>query len=166
MPHIATRAGGVCYHGRMQLVHCMPIIRGGSRAGELTYFSTETIPVGSLVSVPLRSKRVSALVVGAEEVESAKLALKRSSFSIRKLGKQEPVELLSEEFVEAAKRVAGFHASNMGAVLFALLPHAIRMRRKHPHNLPAEKISLPTKNPQLVFQAPRQERLATYRSIT
>ena len=41
----------------------------------LTYFSAQELPVGSLVSVPLKKKKVAAVVIKSNNLDSQKMAL-------------------------------------------------------------------------------------------
>ena len=156
-----------CYANGMKLVQVIPIVRGGAKE-ELTYFSTQETPLGSIVSIPLRKKNVRALVVRNDDVEEAKLTLKRSDWSVRKLGRQKPLSLLSPAFITAVKKIAEYHARNVGAVLYTLVPKAVLETPKELGAMRSaeEKESPPTtKNQNLAFQAPYDERCETYRSL-
>ncbi len=148
----------------MQLVHVIPIVRGGSR-DRLTYFSAVELSLGSLVSIPLRKKTVRALVVKTEELADAKLEVRQASFTIRKLPRQKPLAVLSAAYIEAAERVALLSASNLGAVLYALVPNVILSRTTTAPHIPAAPKRPETKNPKLAYQAPRDERFETYRAL-
>ena len=152
----------------MRLIHVVPLTRAGSRE-RLTYFAAFDAPVGTFVQVPLRAGSVLALVAESEEVGSAKLSLKRSGFALRKLPRQKPLPFFSPEHLVAAKRIAEYFATNLGAALFALTPLPLVRElsvargprlRANPPKKPAS-----TKSERLVFQAPRAERLEAYRAL-
>jgi len=154
----------------MWLVHVIPITR--SSREELTYFSSAEVPPGSLVEAPLRLKTVQSLVVGTEETAKAKLSVKRSGFSMRKLPRQRVALALLPQFVRAAERMSSFSAASLGTIFYALLP--VSILGKIPFNetagspnigKEAPKSGEKTKNAKLVFQAPRSERLSSYRSL-
>ncbi len=69
---------------------------------KLSYFSPENVPLGSVVSVPLRSRSVPALVVESEDAEAMKSELKTSAFAMKKINKAEPLSLFSSAFVKAS----------------------------------------------------------------
>jgi primosomal protein N' len=86
----------------------------------LSYRSRTDLPVGTLVSIPLRKKVVSGLVIGSMPVQEAKAALKTASFSLSKSTDVAQGQIPSE-LIEAAQNVATYHATTLGAVLLALL---------------------------------------------
>jgi len=147
----------------MQLIHAIPIVR---RAGAqpLTYFSAAPMKVGSVVSVPLRSKVVRALVTKVEELEEVKLAVKRSGFRLRKLPSQKGASYLLPSFIKAVEELSEHCATNVGSLLYALISQSA-VEAPHPKISLEEIPTVATKNPKLIFQAPRDERLGTYRSL-
>lgn len=88
----------------------------------LTYFGGDEVALGSLVSIPLRKKSVSALVVGAESIEESKAELKSSDFSLKKMGKIITPHFLSEEFIRATEKTAYYYGSTLGTTLKGVLP--------------------------------------------
>jgi hypothetical protein len=55
----------------MKLIEVIPISSAISKES-LTYFTSKNISAGSIVSVPVRGKKVDAIVLGTEEVSSSK----------------------------------------------------------------------------------------------
>ena len=156
----------------MWLVHVIPITRGSRE--RLTYFSGTEMPLGSLVAAPLRSKIVQGLVVDIEEIAGAKLSVKRSGFSMRKLPRQKTAVVLLPAFIRAASNLSQVSVRSLGGVLYALLPMGI-IEKIPPKNLNEQSSTLKesvafktgeeTKNAKLAFQMPRDERLVAYRSL-
>lgn len=149
----------------MKLIHVIPISRGfGSET--LSYFSSKIIPEGSLVSVPLRKKEVPAIVIGSEDVLSAKTKLKNADFNVKKISSQKPIMLLSPESVRAARSAAQYFASNAGNILYAIIPKAILDNvQKIELPPPVSRKNKATANEKLVLQLPQSERFTMYKSL-
>ncbi|TSC61221.1 MAG: Uncharacterized protein G01um1014107_71 [Parcubacteria group bacterium Gr01-1014_107] len=86
----------------MFLINVIPITRGILKEN-LSYFSSEDIPIGSLVEVPLRNKKISALVVDKKNAAEAKAEIKKADFSIKKISEIKYSKFLPQEFIETAK---------------------------------------------------------------
>ncbi len=108
----------------MRIITVIPISRGISK-DTLTYFTNKEVPVGSIVSVPLRSKTTYGLVTASRTVQEIKSELKSLSYSIKKVEKISARTFLSPAFIEACQKIADYNASSVGAVLSALIPKAI-----------------------------------------
>ncbi|MFA6050658.1 MAG: hypothetical protein WC761_05690 [Candidatus Paceibacterota bacterium] len=105
----------------MRLLSILPIARG-IRKETLTYFSAEDIPLGTLVSIPLRKKTVQGVVIGSVSAVEAKAEIKGMSFSVKKIVRHKNDAGLPAFLIEAAKDIAEHAATSVGAVLSALVP--------------------------------------------
>ena len=113
-----------CYYIRMYIVAVIPISRGSS-IDELSYFSALEYPAGSFVSVPIRGKERTALVLSSEKVHNVKAALRTNGYVLRKIPRQKSRQLVTPEYIRAIQKAARYHAATVGAVLFATLPKAL-----------------------------------------
>ena len=68
----------------MNIVTVIPLARG-IPTENLTYFTLKEIPLGSLVSVPLRKKFIDAIVINIESASNQKGSIKTSDFKLKKL---------------------------------------------------------------------------------
>lgn len=155
--------------GAMYLLHVSPIERGITK-DELSYYSAQDAPPGTLVSVPLRNKQVLALVTAREELTEAKARVRTAPHQFKKIASVYDTVLCSASFMAAAHRLAHEHAGTIGAILHTLTPKSLREEPKtltagtavdmngadEPANIRAEK---------QVLQAPYAERLEIYRSL-
>ena len=91
----------------------------------LTYFSAERRRVGSVVSVPLRTKEIPALVLKTEKARNAKSRIRTGSFGIRKIGSTLSDQLFSPALMRAAEDTAAFYASSLGGVLKHVTPQVV-----------------------------------------
>lgn len=108
----------------MDIIRVIPISRGISKS-ELSYFSANDIPIGSIVGIPLRSKEVPALVVGSEDLKNAKSRIRSADFKLKKISVKKGRCLLSFPFIEASRKTANERASSLGAALHSLIPKVI-----------------------------------------
>ena len=103
----------------MYAVKVIPIQRGIFRE-HLTFFSRDELPVGAVVSVPIRKRTVPALVVGSSDIREQKLDLKAAGFALKKLGKSTARRVLSQEFMRALSATAEYHIAPDGSTVAAL----------------------------------------------
>ncbi len=147
----------------MFVTQVIPLKRGIG-LDSLSYFSSEQYPLGTLVQIPVRSSTILGLVIEVNEVSAAKTALRRATFSLRKLPLQENVQSLSLAFIKTAEELAIFYSTHLGNVLYNLLPPEIqRGDIKLPHTLYVPRESV-TPIPELL-QAKKSERYGVYRSL-
>ena len=150
----------------MFLVHVAPLSK--TSPGRLSYFSPKRIPTGALVTVPVRTKDVPALVLSSESAKHVKSLLRTQKYQTRKIPAQKPRTIISEAFVRAAERTATHAATATGSILHAYTPAAIvragvagtlttpRARKEQQHESRFEE---------LVLQLPRHERIEKYKTI-
>ena len=107
----------------MKIVSVAPIARGMGRE-TLTYFTARDVKEGMLVSVPVRSKKISALVLTVEEVARGKTDIKAADFKLKKIAESKGY-ILSPSFIRAAKETARYFAAHTGAAIETLVPNAV-----------------------------------------
>lgn len=105
----------------MKLVHVIPIAKGVTY-DQLSYFTAGKIVSGALISVPLRSKMVPAIVVGVEDLRSVRSQVRGAKYKIKKIVSLRNKRILSETFLQAVGKMANYNASSMGAVFYTLIP--------------------------------------------
>lgn len=108
----------------MNLITVIPLTRS-KVASELTYFTGSEVPVGAIVSVPLRSKSIHAIVIKSVNAEDLKIDIKNAPFEIRKLGKVKATVFFPASFIEACAAVAEFYATTIGAVIYSVVADAL-----------------------------------------
>ncbi len=91
-----------------------------SPAEPLSYRSKESLPLGTIVSVLLRSKPVHGIIVGSTNVMDAKSLLKTASFALAKSVTKSD-GMLPYSLMKAAQNIALYHAVPLGSVLHAVL---------------------------------------------
>ncbi len=146
----------------MFVIEVVPL-RRGIGVDSLSYFGSESYPIGSLVSIPLRSQIIMGLVTDVKEVSAAKTALRAATFSLRRLPVQTAPQSLSKAYIETAQALGERYGTHVGNVLYSLLPPEIQ---KGDISLPHTVYVQATDSyiPELL-QATKEDRFATYRSL-
>lgn len=103
----------------MNIVEVIPLSRA-KVPEKLAYFTASETPVGSVVSVPLRSKSIHALVASVRPAEDLKLEIKKAPYEIRKLKKLKTINFFPATFMESAKKLSDYYCGSMGAIIEAL----------------------------------------------
>ncbi len=150
----------------MKIVNVIPLSKGIFKE-TLSYFSSKNVPVGSIVTVEVRKKKINALVESTEEAIDIKTKIRTSSYTIKKLENVEPKYFFTPQFVKAARKSARYFATTTGEILQSLTPKTIitehlKIKKKAPSkhtrdNLISSEI--------FVFQADDKDRLTTYKSL-
>ncbi len=147
----------------MHLITVIPVSRGIGK-DTLTYFSKNNLPVGSLVPIPLRKKSGFGLIIECKEAGELKTEIKSLSYSIRKITETKVRRFLSDSFIESCRKIADYHAGNVGAVLSTLVPKTIldeSANLEYSIKEKSENIFYET----LLLQSDDVERYATYKSL-
>ena len=156
----------------MNLITVIPLTRQ-KVAATLSYFTSSEVPVGAIVTVPLRSKTISAIVSDSRPVADVKADVKNAPFEIRKLGSVKAIDFFPPAFIEACRTLALHYATNTGAIIDALIPD-ILLENAHkisPPGIPAKKSvtqigaakSIP--NEIHAVQGDDADRMSTWRSL-
>lgn len=146
----------------MYLIEVIPISRGIGNL-VLSYFSAEGIPLGSIVSVPIRKKNVHGLVISSSDARESRSEIRSSDFTIRKVSEFRAEKFLSEAFMRAVRSTALFFASSLGSTLAQLVPkYALDAETKIINH---ESVTIGGTFDRLVVQSDDSERYANYRML-
>src|SRR3989344_5193728 len=100
----------------MFIIEVIPIARAvGSET--LSYFTSQEVPLGAIVTVPLRKKSIQGIVIGIRGAADMKSEIKNASFALKKLEKIKSTEFFTSSFMEMARTAADYYASSLGSVL-------------------------------------------------
>ena len=149
----------------MWILEVVPIKRGLPQ-DLLTYFSAERVEDGALVSVPIRSKLVDAIVIGSRDAREEKAAIKSGSFSLKKIAKVKSATPVPSYLFETASMIARFYRRTRGEMLDLLVTdyahYAAFAKLETP---PAQKFTDESIQPErLVYQAPLEDRISFYKT--
>ena len=92
----------------MYIATVIPIQKGFQKEN-LTYFSPVNIPLGSIVSVPIRSKTVDAIVIDISSVRDLKSDIKKADFQLKKVTNVKGLSPFSPDFFSACEKMKDYH---------------------------------------------------------
>ena len=155
----------------MNIVTVAPIEKGIFK-DQLTYFSKNEIPPGSVVKVPVKNRNVSALVLECVPANTQKSSLKSSSFSLKKITRISCSNFFQTDFLNACQRSAEYFASSLGQVIKTTTPRSILEsieKTNWPENNktenPKNSLASGTLIDKLAIQDSVEERISFYRSL-
>ena len=148
----------------MWIIEVIPIKKGLPQES-LTYFSAEPIIDGTMVSVPIRSKLVDAIVIGSKDAREEKSALKSGAFSLKKIAKIKTENSIPYYIFETATLASRYYRRTRGEILNLIIPdYSLQgtFAKKMPFekNIKEEKIQ----PERLIFQAPLEDRISFYKT--
>lgn len=133
----------------------------------LTYYTASEPPVGAIVSVPLRSKSIHAIVASIQPVESMKTAIRKASFEFKKLGAIKTTRFLPEYFMHSVSKLADYSATTTGAVIKCIVNELI-LDNSGKIDIPAQNIPgrTSTKAKEVyAVQGNDDDRISSWRSL-
>lgn len=156
----------------MRILEVIPFAKGMA-ADTLSYFTKDDVAPGTMVSVPVRGKKVQGLVIAAREAADEKSSLKTSPYSLRKIDKVLGPSALSETFLKSAARAAEFYSTTLGEMIAQTVPEVLlkaapaeRATRLKKPRAPARTEPQPggLKSEKFILQREPEERLDYYRT--
>jgi primosomal protein N' (replication factor Y) len=149
----------------MYIITAIPLSKNNQKE-YLSYFSKINVPLGHIISVPVRNKEIDALVIETEEVINAKSDLKEASFQLKKINKIKGPSPFSRSFFNSCLRLKDYYLSTTGAIIKSLsssiLLENISSLKKIPEEHPYEEN---IKQEKLIFQASFSDRLSYYKTL-
>lgn len=154
----------------MQIITVIPLTRS-KVAGELSYFTASDVPLGAIVSVPLRSKHIHGIVVATRPAADVKAEIKDASFQLKKLGRIKATAFFPQTFMDACRILADYYASSIGSVIDALISDAL-LEHAHKIDLPVHQNRLFNEikgstaiDETYAIQGDDEDRLGSWRSL-
>lgn len=108
----------------MFIIEVIPIAKAIG-ASLLSYFTSQEIPLGAIVEIPLRKKIVHGIVISSRNAEEMKSEIRGASFSLKKLDKVKSKNFFGKAFIETAKEASDYYASSVGSAISAMVPEYI-----------------------------------------
>jgi len=135
----------------------------------LSYFTTREVPIGAIVTIPIRSKSIQATVTETKTAEDIKSEIRNAPYEIRKLGRVQAGAFFSLAFIDSCRLLAEYYTTNMGTVMGAILPETI-MENAHrvAPPLPAQSSFLdgaPPVHETYGVQGDESDRMSSWRSL-
>lgn len=166
----------------MKIVTVIPLEKGVFKT-DLTYFTSKDIKNGSIVSVPVRNKKILGLTISCEDVLGNKSDIKDMSFKLKKIIEVKEHSIFRNEFIEAALEISSYFISKKNTGIISLIPALFREKydeiekftkdeflkeqslKESPQELSLEKNSSGIKTEKLLFQAQLKDRLSFYKTL-
>jgi len=150
----------------MYIATVIPLAKG-SQKEYLSYFSATDIPVGSIVSIPVRSRIIDAIVINIEEARNIKSDIKNADYQLKKIIKIKGDSPFNKSFFIACQKMKSYTVSNTGAIIKSLLPSALILSISNLKKIQIveEDKKDDIKHEKLIFQAVQPDRLAFYRTL-
>ncbi len=109
----------------MFTVEVLPL--SNSRTAHMcTYFSAVSYPIGAIVSVPMRSKEVLAIVSNVHDTQEVRTRVRAASYALRKIRRQTPRSLLNPAYFTAVVKTAEQYAVDPSALFSRYVPNVFR----------------------------------------
>lgn len=147
----------------MNIVTVIPIAKGILK-NYLSYFTSENIPSGSVIKIPLRNKIVSGLVLSCDKAENLKTEIRQATFETKKIENAKPRQCLSTYFLDTVNCLTDYYVTSPGSLLYALIPQTI-LQFIDKIESGQKVISKKKSSEKLVIQRETSERLGAYKSL-
>jgi len=147
----------------MNIVEVIPITKS-VKIDTLTYYTTKKISLGNLVTVPIRKKLVTALVVGIKDGKEMKGSIRSSDFALKKVKGVLKKKLFKKEFIRTVAELSDYYATSAGLVLNQL--SSTKIIENSDKIKVIEKKSKREKKESLIYaiQADRDDRYSQYKN--
>lgn len=109
----------------MFTVDVLPLTQSRT-AHACTYFSAVSYPIGAIVSVPMRTKEVRAIVSNVRDAREVRSSVRAASYPLRKIRQQTPHASLTAAYFEAILKTAEQHAVSPSALFARYVPNVFR----------------------------------------
>jgi primosomal protein N' (replication factor Y) (superfamily II helicase) len=108
----------------MYVIDVIPIAKGiGTNL--LSYFTAKEVPVGAVVTIPIRKKVTHGIVLSVRKAEEIKSELRSAEFALKKIDQIKSSEFFPVPFMEMINEAADYYATSPGAVMNILVPDYI-----------------------------------------
>ncbi|MBU6414804.1 primosomal protein N', partial [Patescibacteria group bacterium] len=151
----------------------IPVMRGRAVLKEtVTYFTGATVREGDLVLVSFQKKEIPGVVTAVRELSSAKIAVRKSSFALKKISRVLFPGLLPQPLVQLIRETAAYYMLPPATLAYYALPKYIiqkshRVNKNFAHNFsePDKNThrSLPASEKQILFVANFEQRIRFYK---
>ncbi len=152
----------------MWIVEVVPIRKGFPKE-TLTYFASDKIADGTVVSVPIRKKPVDAIVVDCRDARDEKALIKSGGFSLKKILKIKEGASVPNYIFETARMSAQYYRTPRSTMLDLIIPdYSLYGIYSHEFDtkIPDRNEETGAQSERLLFQAPLEERISFYRTYT
>lgn len=158
----------------MKIISAIPLKKGIFK-GNLTYFASLDIPLGNIISIPARNKKILGLVVFSEELREMKSKVKKMDFNLKKVIEDKGPSVFRKEFLEAVLETEKYFAQNKSNSIASLIPNIFVEKYDEISKIPVQSEFAPEEKNQnnnqnlraekLLFQSPLEDRISIYKTL-
>lgn len=154
----------------MKIVTVIPLEKGAFKP-DLTYFTAKDVKNGSIVSVPIRNKKILGLVVSCQDVTKAKSGIKDMSFKLKKIIEIKKHSIFRNEFIESALELSSYFVSKKNSGIISFIPAIFREKYDEIEKFSNDKtntsdfLSPEIKTEKLLFQTSFEDRISYYKTL-
>lgn len=146
----------------MQILQVIPITKS-INSEVLTYFSAKDVQAGRIVTVPLRNKEISAIVVSAESVVNMKTQLRGANYQIRNVVAIHEGYVFSPAFLKTCNNIKNFYATSSGRIIEKFTPTFV-LKNISEYTKPVREKEINTKQTKLL-QRNYADRVTYYKTL-
>lgn len=156
----------------MKIVSVIPLKKGLQKS-DLTYFTILDVKLGDIVLVPIKNKKILALVTSVEELKEAKSDIKKANFGLKKILQNKGESIFLKEFLDSVTDIAKYFVQNEGSCLATLIPNIFLENYEKISQNYGFKISKNKnyddekriRSEKLLFQYRTEDRIAIYKTL-
>jgi primosomal protein N' len=152
----------------MKILEIIPFNKN-FKSGALSYFSSNDVPVGSIVTINVRNRDLKGLVIKSSESEDQKSEIKNSEFTLKKIKSSQKNTIINQAIIDASEEVANFFATSTGAVINSVIPKFVLDNidkiKKITNEINPEIKEKQKTSEKYVLQEPDSERYGNYRRL-
>ncbi|MFA5095215.1 MAG: hypothetical protein WC447_00940 [Candidatus Paceibacterota bacterium] len=156
----------------MRIVTIIPLQKGAFKEN-LTYFTAKDIKNGSIVSIPIRSKKILGLVISCQEVLNVKSGIKDMPFKLKKIIEIKKNSIFRNEFLESAFELSSYFVAKKNSGAISFIPAIFREKYDEIEKFSNSEIrpnmlditSPKVKTEKLLFQSPLEDRISYYKTL-
>ncbi len=154
----------------MKIVTIIPLQKGVFKT-DLTYFTAKDIENGSIVSVPIRNKKILGLVISCEDLSNAKSGIKGMPFKLKKINEVKKYSIFKNEFLESALSISSYFISKKNSGVISFVPAIFRekydqiVKFSNIEFLKDRLVNPNIKTEKLLLQASLEDRISYYKTL-
>jgi primosomal protein N' len=147
----------------MWILDVVPIKKGLPK-DILSYFSPHNLADGTLVSVPLRSRTIQAVVVSSRDAREEKQSVKTGAFALRKISAEHSDRPIPNHLFETARIAGLYYRAPRGTMLDLIVSDFSFFIEEPASGIKRIARNEETQSERLLFQSPLDERISFYRT--
>jgi primosomal protein N' len=153
----------------MEILEIIPFNKSFKKE-TLSYFSTQEVPIGSIVTIELRKKDIRGIVVSKKSLRDRKADVRASDFKLKKVKSIQKNTILNNELISSANDLAEYFATSTGAIINSIIPKFVldnvdKVKKTGIQENRNMGISLKENAEKYVLQEPDNERFSSYKRL-